>query len=99
MNRLVFPGLVAIGLASCGDHPPITHPDQPASTSSLPAASNPGTVGPNADNSAINKGDGKGALTPLDQGSGDEDVKETADVRKAIVADKSLSINAQNIKI
>ena len=26
-------------------------------------------------------------------------MKETADVRKAIVADKSLSINAQNIKI
>jgi hyperosmotically inducible protein len=90
---------IAIGLAACGEG---TAPGNPASTPTAPpqgAATGEGTVGPGADNSARNRSDGKDALTPLDQGTGEEDVKETTAVRKAIIADKDLSINAQNIKI
>jgi len=38
-------------------------------------------------------------LTPLDQGKSESDRKMTADIRKAIVADKALSVNARNVKI
>jgi osmotically-inducible protein OsmY len=38
-------------------------------------------------------------LTPEDQKETEGDVKITADIRKAVVGDKSLSVNAQNVKI
>jgi osmotically-inducible protein OsmY len=56
-------------------------------------------VSRHADNSAINQADGAVALTPLSQGSGTADIQETARVRRAIIADRSMSIDAQNIKI
>lgn len=56
-------------------------------------------VSRHADNSSINQGDGKDALTPLSQGSGDADIQETVRVRRAIIADRTMSIDAQNIKI
>ncbi len=39
------------------------------------------------------------SLTPLDQGNSQADVDTTAQIRKEIIADKGLSMNAQNIKI
>lgn len=38
-------------------------------------------------------------LTPEDQIETESDVNVTADIRKAVVADESLSVNAKNIKI
>ena len=38
-------------------------------------------------------------LTPLDQGESEADRKITQEVRKAVVADDSLSMNAHNVKI
>ncbi|MGZ5007290.1 MAG: BON domain-containing protein [Methylobacter sp.] len=38
-------------------------------------------------------------LTPEDQKETKSDVKLTAHIRKAVVADKSLSVNAKNVKI
>jgi hyperosmotically inducible protein len=61
-----------------------------------PAASNP----PRADNTAVNKRDTNDAnLTPMDQGSSTADRNMTADIRKAVVADGSLSFTAKNVKI
>lgn len=39
------------------------------------------------------------ALTPLDQGNSKADVTTTAQIRKEIIADKSMTVNARNVKI
>lgn len=53
-----------------------------------------------ADNTARNVRDRNSrGLTPLDQGNSDADRASTADIRKAIMADKSFSLNARNVKI
>ena len=38
-------------------------------------------------------------LTPEDQKENESDIKITADIRQAIIKNKSLSVNAQNVKI
>lgn len=53
-----------------------------------------------ADNTARNVRDRNDrTLTPLDQGSSKADVATTARIRKAITAEKGISINAKNVKI
>jgi osmotically-inducible protein OsmY len=53
-----------------------------------------------ADNTGKNVRDrGDDTLTPTDQGSTEADRELTAKIRKAIVADDKLSIQAQNVKI
>lgn len=55
---------------------------------------------PNADNTAKNERDrSKQTKTPIDQSNSKEDVKISADIRKAIIKDKSLSMTAKNVKI
>jgi hypothetical protein len=63
--------------------------------------SNPGVADQtkNADNTKINDRDRHGAATPMDQGNSASELKITAAIRKAVVADKSLSFNAKNVKI
>ena len=64
------------------------------------AASCERTNEPAPDNTARNKGDGSaGAKTPMDQSESPADIKITADIRRAIMGDKDMSINAQNCKI
>ena len=55
-----------------------------------------------ADNTARNDHDNNGAVvaqTPFDQGENERDLEITATIRKAIVADDSLSSDAHNVKI
>ena len=53
-----------------------------------------------ADNTARNVRDRNHAtLTPLDQGENQADVNTTAQIRKEIIAGKSMSLNARNVKI
>jgi hyperosmotically inducible periplasmic protein len=53
-----------------------------------------------ADNTARNKADRDGATkTPTDQSQSAADIRISADIRRAIMDDKSLSVNAQNCKI
>ena len=61
-----------------------------------PASSTP----PDADNTARNT-DQKSpdALAAADQGETDEDIRITSSIRQSVIRDKSLSTNAQNIKI
>ena len=42
---------------------------------------------------------GNTTLTPEDQKENESDIKITAAIRQAVVKDKSLSVNAQNVKI
>lgn len=52
------------------------------------------------DNTARNARDRNDrTLTPLDQGNNKADVATTAQIRKEIIADKGMSVNARNIKI
>lgn len=54
----------------------------------------------NADNTGRNEADRKtGAPTAGDQGGSESDRTITAEIRKAILAEKGLSVNAQNCKI
>lgn len=53
-----------------------------------------------ADNTDRNKGDqAKEAVTPDKQSNKPEHVKITQAIRKAVIADKTLSMNAKNVKI
>lgn len=55
---------------------------------------------PDADNTAKNERDRSGeTLTSGDQSNSAEDVKITASIRRAVVAEKSLSMTAKNVKI
>lgn len=52
------------------------------------------------DNTGVNKRDGTGNTpTPMDQGGSEADRRITADIRQAVLAEKGLSVNAQNCKI
>jgi len=54
----------------------------------------------NADNTGKNTRDQSGeTLTPVDQSNDPADIKITADIRKMVVADDSLSALAKNVKI
>ena len=53
-----------------------------------------------ADNTKINKRDGSPTeLTADQQGQTEEDIEITQKIRKAVVNDESLSVNAQNVKV
>lgn len=53
-----------------------------------------------ADNTKRNERDRSGdTKTPLDQSNAPEDLKITQDIRKAVMADGSLSMTAKNVKI
>lgn len=55
---------------------------------------------PNADNTQKNQRDrDESALTPIDQSNEPADLKITAETRKMLVADDSLSANAKNVKV
>jgi osmotically-inducible protein OsmY len=53
----------------------------------------------NATNTKINDRDRHGALTPMDQGKSATERNITAVIRRGVVADKSLSFTAKNVKI
>jgi hyperosmotically inducible protein len=56
--------------------------------------------GTTPDNTRVNERDRESsALTPLDQGTSDRDVELTAQIRKAMSGDSTLSFTAKNTKI
>jgi len=53
-----------------------------------------------ADNTARNARDREGTtIQPIDQGNSEGDIAITQSIRKAVVANDSLSMNAKNVKI
>jgi osmotically-inducible protein OsmY len=84
--------LLVLWLAACGNA---------QSSSPLPRPSERDSDEiPQADNSGRNRRDADGANpTPLDQGNDPADIATTADLRRQLVGDPGLSIDAQNIKI
>jgi hyperosmotically inducible periplasmic protein len=68
------------------------------SEQSPPADQPPANAAP--DNTKVNERDrNDAALTPLDQGNNEADLKITQQIRQAVMADDSLSFTAKNVKI
>jgi osmotically-inducible protein OsmY len=89
-------GLFAV-LAGCDDvttNTPSTPPQ--AATPASPDKATP--VSP--DNTAVNERDAEGATkTPIDQDENQADVERTAEIRKRILDEPDLSVNARNAKV
>lgn len=97
--------VIALALIACGDDPnknapgPKTTPTSEVVPGDKPGATTKDGQPVAADNSGRNARDDGSTVTPLDQGMSEKDVAITQAVRKAVVAHKGLSINAQNVKI
>lgn len=89
---------LTVGVVLCGvGCEKKTGTESSTSTTTNPSA---GSRSSASDNTARNKGDGSaGTVTPIDQSQASSDIKITADIRRAIMDDKSMSTNAQNCKI
>lgn len=96
VNRITSSLLLAslLSIASCEKK----SDPAPTSSSTTPPATRSNS--PAADNTARNKSDGTNETkTPLDQSQAGIDVRVTADIRRAIMTDSNMSMNAQNCKI
>lgn len=97
--------VIALALVACGDDGTKTPPTPKTTpTSEVAPTDKPVTTTRDgqpvaADNSGRNARDDGSTVTPIDQGMSEEDIAITQAVRKAVVAHKGLSINAQNVKI
>lgn len=68
--------------------------------SSISRAADDAKPAADADNSKKNERDRAGqTVTPVDQSNAPEDLKITRTIRQAVVKDKSLTMNAKNVKI
>jgi len=105
VNRPSYDGTGATSAAGDGDTKPAAAAPQTGGTSKLAPASTDktGTAGPSTaepDNTAVNERDRDGsAKTPIDQNENQRDVNITAEIRKAVLAHKDMSINGRNVKI
>jgi hypothetical protein len=71
-----------------------------ASSLGCTASAQTSTNSTNYSSTSENKGDADAnAITPLSQSNAQDDLDVTQSIRKAIVAEKGLSVDAQNIKI
>lgn len=88
--------LSAVGCERATDRRQTTAPSTTTPSTSTTTTTTP----PAPDNSGVNTRDrNSGAVTPIDQGETEADRKVTAEIRKALVADSAMSVNAQNCKI
>jgi osmotically-inducible protein OsmY len=92
---ITFTIALAAGLAGC---------DKRDSTTTRPAKAaeetKPATPATAPDNTATNRKDApKDAKTPLDQSESASSIRITADIRRAVMEDTKMSVNAQNCKI
>jgi len=86
---------VLMSLPACGrqNEPQVTQTQSANRTTATNAS-------PDADNTARNEVDRlTDTKTPMDQSESSANIKITADIRRAIMKDDSMSINAQNCKI
>lgn len=77
--------------------PATTAPSTIGTTDSAPRTTEPATQ---PDNTKVNERDrSSAALTPMDQGNGEADLKLTQQIRQTVMADSKLSFTAKNVKI
>lgn len=108
MNRYALMVLVPLSLlGACNrDNATDTTRTTGGTTPGTPTATTPATPGattptPGSDNTGVNARDrqGSGAVTPIDQGNSPADLEMTQKLRKDLVADDTLSVDAKNVKI
>jgi lipid-binding SYLF domain-containing protein len=79
---------------------PMTPQNDQTRTTAVTSKNTSGNPPPEADNTANNRPDRAASATTADQqGNGKSDLELTADIRRSIVADDSLSTYAHNVKI
>ncbi|MCC5822623.1 MAG: BON domain-containing protein [Phycisphaerales bacterium] len=84
----------AFGMTGCD-----SRDSSSAARTSQPAQERSTSTAP-ADNTGSNRGDtGRDAMTPMNQSQTSEHVSLTADIRRAIISDDTLSAGAKNCKI
>ncbi len=87
----------SLGILGCDDYgntgttPTVPNTPPPSSTTTTPPPAK------DADNTERNRNDAN--PTALDQGTSESDVRITADIRRAILEDTLMSVNAQNCKV
>jgi len=90
----IVPAAGMLMLAACEERPTQTP------TSTAPGTTDRAGANENADNTGRNRRDADtDAKTPMDQNENTKDITITAEVRKAILADDTMSTNAENCKI
>jgi osmotically-inducible protein OsmY len=90
MSSKSFVGLLAASLLLCAA----------AQVASYPVGGPPAADSTAADNTAVNASDRNSEMaTPTDQSNSREAIQVTANIRKALVGDKTLSTSAHNVKI
>jgi len=72
--------------------------DNAVDTTHTTGATTPAAPAPN-DNTALNAPDLPGSVAPMEQGNNEMDLETTQQIRKALIADDTLSTNAKNVKI
>jgi hyperosmotically inducible periplasmic protein len=90
-HYLLLSGLA--GVAAC-DKGSANRSDQGST-----AVQGAGGNSPAADNTKINERDRAASITPLAQGNDMADLETTQRIRKALVADDALSMDAKNVKV
>lgn len=108
---LVVAALAGFALAGCDEttmNPPTTNTtpapgatnDSGTNTDSTMSSTASDATTPEPDNTGRNERDAAGnTKTPIDQDENQADVTTTAEIRKMITGDSSMSINARNVKI
>jgi osmotically-inducible protein OsmY len=99
-------GALVFALAACDhDRQAATQARDQETTEQSAQVAVPATAGggsathPAADNSRRNAEDSPALVGPFDQGNGAEDIRITQEIRKGLMNDGQLSIDAQNIKV
>jgi hyperosmotically inducible protein len=86
-----------VGAAMAADKEPVVNDD---SSTKTPPRRGTHKDTPAADNTGINQRDRKDSEPTADQQkNGKSDLQLTAEIRRSVMADKALSINAHNVKI
>ncbi len=87
--------------AACDKNDDKTSPTMtmPVNAPPTPTVTMPAYASPSADNTRVNARDDASALTPMDQGNDAMDLKITQSIRKALMSDSALSMDAKNCKV
>jgi osmotically-inducible protein OsmY len=103
MNRYLLLVVGALLGAACDDRMKSPEPmnSRPTERTNVPASTEARVEGQQAaaDNTKKNVRDRDDTLTPMDQGNSTAETAITASIRKAVMAEDSLSVTAKNVKV
>jgi len=98
MNRYTMCVVGVLLGAACDDPMKPTEKNVRAAERAVAVAPKPPEV-PRADDTRTNEPDRNGTVTPMDQGNSAAETTISAQIRKDVMADPSLSFTAKNVKV